>query len=307
MSTTGKLKYSSVRSLVSVRDLEKEEVEEIFTLYRELKSGVRRELRGDVALLFLEPSTRTRVSFEKACRELGLGTCLVTGESSSLVKGESLFDTLKTFEALGFRAVIFRLPFVLYPYESFLKGLSLSLINAGDGAHQHPTQGLTDLFTLREIYGDLKGLKVLYVGDILHSRVFRSGAPLLRMFGAEVSVCGPRTLVPDRMDAFGVERIFDHLDMGLEWADVVVWLRLQKERQQENFIPSERSYFEHFGLTGERYEKLRGYFMHPGPVNRNIDIEGELLYSEKSLVYEQVRNGLPTRMAVIAWCLDGAR
>jgi len=290
-----------------VRDLERENVEEIYSLYRELKSGTSEKLKGDAVLLFLEPSTRTRISFEKACRELGLNVCLITGESSSLVKGESLFDTFKTFEALGFLAVIFRLPFVFYPYDSFLKGLNLSLINAGDGAHQHPTQGLTDLFTLLEIYGDVRGLRILYVGDILHSRVFRSGAPLLRMFGAQVSVCGPRTLVPDRMDAFGVERVFDHLDRGLEWADVVVWLRLQKERQQENFVPSERSYFEHFGLTEERYGKLRGYFMHPGPVNRNIDIEGELLYSEKSLIYEQVRNGLPTRMAVIAWCLEGVR
>jgi len=291
-----------MKSLISARDLKREDVEEILSLSRELKGGRRKACEGEVALLFLEPSTRTRVSFERACRELGLKVSVV-GENSSITKGESLFDTLKTFEALGFRAVVFRLPFVLFPYRDTVDALRISLINAGDGTHQHPTQGLTDLFTLLERFGDVRGLRVLYVGDILHSRVFRSGAPLLSMYGAEISVCGPRTLIPGDLRLFGVKRVFDDLETALGQVDVAIWLRLQRERQRESFIPSERSYFLQFGLTAERYRRLRGYFMHPGPVNRGVDVEGDLLYAERSLVYEQVRNGLFVRMAVLKWCL----
>ena len=293
-----------MKSLVSVRDLSKEQAKSIVDSARSFKGGGRAVIEGSVALLFLEPSTRTRVSFERACRELGLETYTVLGESSSIVKGESFFDTLKTFEALGFKGVVFRVPFVLFPYGDLLKDLDLSLINAGDGTHQHPTQGLIDVFTALEAYGDLKDLKVLYVGDISHSRVFRSGVYLFSIFGAKVSVCGPRTLIPRDIRALGVEEVFDSVDEGIEWADLVIWLRLQRERQSENLIPSERSYFEQFGLTRERYKRLRGFFMHPGPVNREVDIAGEVLYSEKSLILEQVRNGLFVRMAVLRWCLE---
>ncbi|WP_457601659.1 aspartate carbamoyltransferase catalytic subunit [Hydrogenivirga sp.] len=292
-----------MRSLISVRELEKEDVGELLKTARNFKDGGEEALKGDVALLFLEPSTRTRVSFEKACRNLSLNTYTVLGESSSLSKGESFLDTLKTFEALGFRAVIFRVPFVLFPYEELTRSLDLSLINAGDATHQHPTQGLIDLMTLQEAYDSLEGLKVLYVGDILHSRVFRSGVHLLKLVGARVSVCGPATLIPRDIHVFGVEEVFTSVDEGIEWADAVIWLRLQRERQKENFIPSERSYFEQFGLTRDRYKRLKGYFMHPGPVNREIDIDGTLMYSERSLIQDQVKNGLFVRMAVLSWCL----
>lgn len=290
-------------SLISVRDLSREQVEEILDIAGSFKDGKTENLKGSVVLLFLEPSTRTRISFEKACRELGLETFSVLGDSSSIVKGESFFDTLKTFEALGFSGVVFRVPFVLFPYEGLVRDIDLSLINAGDGTHQHPTQGLIDLFTVKEAYGDIEGLKVLYVGDIHHSRVFRSGAPLFSMFGAKISVCGPRTLIPRGIDVFDVEKVFDSVDDGIEWADLVIWLRLQKERQKENLVPSEKSYFEQFGLTRERHKKLKGFFMHPGPVNREVDISGDVLYSEKSLVLKQVRNGLLIRKAVLKWCL----
>lgn len=293
-----------MKSLLSVRELDRKQVEKILELSRLAKEGKAEKFRGSVVLLFLEPSTRTRLSFERACRELGLDTFLVVENTSSMIKGESWVDTLKTFEALGFDGVVFRVPFVLFPYNDLVKELKLSLINAGDGTHQHPTQGLIDLFTLIESYGSVEGLKVLYVGDIYHSRVFRSGAPLLKMFGAEVSVCGPRTLIPRDIDVFGVKEVFDSVDEGIEWADVVIWLRLQKERQKENLVPSERSYFRHFGLTKERYRRLRGGFMHPGPVNREVDMEGELVYSDKSLIYEQARNGLFVRMGVLSWCLS---
>ncbi len=293
-----------MRSLISVRDLSKKEVSQILDLAKEFKEGRKESLEGDVVLMFLEPSTRTRISFEKACRNLGLETYSVVGDSSSLTKGESFYDTLKTFSALGYRAVVFRTPFVLFPYDNYLSGFDLSLINAGDGTHQHPTQGLIDLLTLTEKLGDLKGKRVLYVGDITHSRVFRSGAPLLNMFGAKVSVCAPKTLIPRDIDAFGVEETFNDLEEAMGWADAVIWLRLQKERQKENLIPSTESYFKLFGLTKERHKKLKDYFMHPGPVNRGIDIDGDLLYSEKSLIQEQVRNGLYVRMAVVRWCLS---
>ncbi len=296
-----------MRSLISSADLSKEEVLTIYDLFVSLKKGSSYpRLDGDVALLFFEPSTRTRISFEKAAKLLGLRTYTVSSEGSSLVKGESFFDTLKTLEALDFRSVVFRVPFVLFPYESLTKEVSLSLINGGDGTHQHPTQGLIDLFTLLEAYGSLEGLKVLYVGDIAHSRVFRSGLPLLKTFGAEVSVCGPLSLIPSDVKALGVSEIFTHIEEAIHWADAVIWLRLQKERQKEKLIPSERSYFQKFGLTKDRYSKLRGYFLHPGPVNREVDIEGDLIYSEKSLIQQQVRNGLFVRMAVFVWCLEGS-
>ena len=293
-----------MRSLISVSDLTRQDVETILGYARGFKEGLSYKIEGDVALLFLESSTRTKISFEKAARLLGLRTYSISGQTSSMTKGESFYDTLKTLELLGFKGVVFRVPFVLYPYKDLVDSLELSLVNAGDGTHQHPTQGLIDLFTLRERFGSLESLKVLYVGDILHSRVFRSGAALMKMFDVSVAVCGPATLIPKDVKALGVERVFKNVDEGIDWADVVVWLRLQKERQKENYIPSERSYFLEFGLTWERYKRLKGLFMHPGPVNREVDIAGDLIYSEKSLIEDQVRNGLFVRMAVLRWCLS---
>ncbi len=293
-----------MRSLISVRDLSRDEVMGIINMAKEFKAGKTHRIGGDLALLFFEPSTRTRISFEKAGRLLGMETYTVNQPSSSMVKGESFPDTLKTFQALGFVAVVFRVPFTFFPYEQTLKEVDLSLINAGDGSHQHPTQGLIDLFTLLEHYESLEGKRILFVGDISFSRVFRSTAPLLRMFGARLGVCGPRTLVPRDIHVFEVEKVFDEVEEGLEWADSAIWLRIQKERQRKNLISSERSYFLQFGLTRERHKKIKDFFMHPGPVNRNVDIDGDLLYSDKSLVLQQVRNGLYVRMAVLRWCLS---
>ncbi|GAB6065564.1 aspartate carbamoyltransferase catalytic subunit [Aquifex pyrophilus] len=286
-----------MRSLISVSDLKREEIEEILRLAKGFKEGKGEKISASVVLFFAEPSTRTRLSFEKSARELGMETYLVSSSESSTVKGESFYDTLKTFEGLGFDYVVFRVPFVLFPYTEIADSLNLRLINAGDGTHQHPSQGLIDLFTLTEHFGDIKGLNILYVGDIKHSRVFRSGAPLFKMFGAKVSVCGPSTLIPRDIKVFGIEKVFSSVDEGIEWADVVIWLRLQKERQKENYIPSESSYFKRFGLTPERYEKVKLY-MHPGPVNRNVDISYDLLYTEKSLIQKQVENGIPVRKAI---------
>jgi len=293
-----------MKGLISVFDLKKDEVEEILRLAKEFKEGRKEKIEASAVLFFAEPSTRTRLSFEKSARELGIETYNVSSSESSTVKGESFYDTLKTFEGLGFEYVVFRVPFVLFPYESIVNSLSLRLINAGDGTHQHPSQGIIDLFTLKEHFGELRDLKILYVGDIKHSRVFRSGAPLFTMFGAKVSVSGPRTLIPRDIEVFKVERVFDNVDEGIEWADVVIWLRLQKERQRDNFIPSEISYFRQFGLTKERYERVR-YYMHPGPVNRNVDIDYDLVYTEKSLIYIQVKNSIHVRKAIYRFLWNG--
>lgn len=286
-----------MKSLISSYDLSKEEVEEILNLAKEFKKGRVDNLKASVVLFFAEPSTRTRLSFEKAARELGISTYLVSANESSTVKGESFEDTLRTLEAMGYDFVVFRIPFVFFPYKPLVDKLNLRLINAGDGTHQHPSQGLIDLFTLVEKFGEVKGLRILYVGDIKHSRVFRSGLPLFNLFGADVGVCGPATLVPRKIKELGVKEVFNDVDKGIEWADVVIWLRLQKERQRENYVPSENSYFKQFGLTEERYEKVK-YYMHPGPVNRNVDIAYNLVYTDKSLIYEQVRNGIPVRKAI---------
>ncbi len=293
-----------VKHLISVRDLRKEEVEELLSLYWEFKKGKRAKLDGDVLLFFLENSTRTRLSFEKACRLLGLNTYYVGKGESSVDKGESFFDTVKTAQALGFKAFVFRVPFVLFPYEQYLKQ-DICMLNAGDGTHQHPTQGLVDLFTALETYSSVEGLRVVFIGDILHSRVFRSSSSLFRLFGARVGVCGPKSLIPTDLSPFEVERVFDSVEEAIEWADLCVWLRLQEERFKESYVPSKESYFLQFGLTKERYAKLRGYFMHPGPVNLYVDIDGELVYSERSLVLKQVEAGVYVRMAVLYWVLNG--
>lgn len=291
------------KHLISVKDLNKEEVEHIRSLTEDFIRGEVKRLEGDVALLFLESSTRTRFSFERACRLLGLNPYYAGRGESSIEKGESFGDTIRTLQTLGFKALIFRVPFVLFPYEEYLKE-RISLINAGDGTHQHPTQGLVDLFTAIEALGDLEGKKVLYVGDILHSRVFRSGAHLFHMYGAKIGVCGPATLIPSDLTPFGVEKVFDSVDDAIEWADLCIWLRLQEERFKEKYIPGKESYFLQFGLTEERYHRLRGYFMHPGPVNLYVDIDAQVLYSDKSLVLRQVEKGLYVRMAVLYWALS---
>ncbi|SHK23848.1 aspartate carbamoyltransferase catalytic subunit [Thermocrinis minervae] len=286
-----------MKHLISVKDLTKEDVESFYKLFLDFKKGRREFLEGHVALLFLEASTRTRFSFELACRELGLNTYYAGRGETSIEKGESFYHTLKVLESMGYRAVIFRVPFVLFPYDPYLS-LSISLINAGDGTHQHPTQGLVDLFTLLEVFGKVEGLNILYVGDVKHSRVFRSGAYLFNMFGARVAVCGPSVLIPEDLSPFEAQYIPD-VDEGIEWAHVVIWLRLQEERFLQSYVPSKESYFLQYGLTKERYKKLKSFFMHPGPANLGVDVDPELIHAEKSLYLKQASNGPFVRMAVL--------
>ncbi|WP_448587745.1 aspartate carbamoyltransferase catalytic subunit [Thermocrinis sp.] len=292
------------RNLITVRNLNPEEINHLYELFKGFKEGRKEVLGGKGVLLFLESSTRTRLSFEMALRELGMDTYYVGKGESSVEKGETFKDTLRTLHALGFDVVVFRVPFVLFPYEPYLN-LGISLVNGGDGTHQHPTQGLIELFTVMEHYPSIEGLKVLFVGDILHSRVFRSSGELFRKLGARLGVCGPATLIPSDLSPFGEVEVFDSVDEGIEWADLVVYLRLQEERFKESYVASKESYFLQFGLTRERYKKLKGYFMHPGPVHPYVDVDGDVLYAEKSLVSEQVRNGIPTRKAVIYYLLRG--
>ncbi len=292
------------KHLISTRDISTEDIKGIYSLFRSFKEGRRERLTGRAALFFLETSTRTRLSFEIALRELGMETHYVGRGESSIEKGESLRDTLKVLSTLGFRLLVLRVPFVLFPYESYLEE-GISLINAGDGTHQHPTQGLIDLFTVMEHYPSLEGLKVLFVGDIFHSRVFRSSGELFSRFFAQLGVCGPATLIPSDLSPFGEVRVFDSVDEAIDWADLVIYLRLQEERFKESYVPSKESYFLQFGLTKDRYKRLRGFFMHPGPVNVYVDIDAEVLYGEKSLVLQQVKNGPYVRKAVIYGLLEG--
>ncbi len=260
-----------------------------------------------VGLLFYEPSTRTRSSFELAAKRLGAEVVNLSPSSSSVVKGESLSDTLRTLEAMGVDA------FVIRHAESgaaraAAKAVSASIVNAGDGAHEHPTQALLDFMTLREKKKRLAGLKVVYVGDILHSRVARSGVFGLTKLGATVAFCGPPTLVPEEARALGAE-VHHDLRRALKDADAVVTLRLQLERQKENLFPSLGEYAKLYGLSSEKlhWAKPGCVVLHPGPMNRGVEITDELADGASSLVLEQVANGVFIRMAVLARLLSGSR
>ena len=250
--------------------------------------------KASCALFFEEPSTRTRLSFEKAAKNLGCETYYIQGNFSSAVKGESFFDTLLSFKKIGIDLVIFRISDILFDYEDLIN-LNISLINAGDSTHEHPSQGLLDVFTLLEKTDTLKNKNILYVGDVYHSRVFRSGAYFFKLEGANVGVCGYPSFIPK--DYPFMDKAFTNLDEALDWADHVIALRIQKERHKEAY--NLESYFDMYGITEERYNKIKGFLMHPGPVNRNLDIDGELLYKNKSLIANQIENGVFVRMAMI--------
>jgi len=303
MIEVNRLQLKTMRYILSSTDLTTEDIENIIHLSSRFKEGYKENLRGYVLLLFFEPSTRTRLSFEMASRNLGLNVSNMTSKLSSIEKGETFTDTLLTVGSMGFNLVVTRTPFTLFPYKEIIGSVNIPIINAGDGSNQHPTQALTDLYTLREIFGDLDNKRIVYIGDIAHSRVFRSGIDVFKRFNAKVGVCGPATLIPPDVKRLNVDEVFDKVDDAIGWADVCIWLRLQRERQKEQFITSEYEYFLQFGLTKERYEKVK-LFMHPGPVNRNVDIDGDILYGEKSLILDQVRNGVFVRMGVISYVLQ---
>lgn len=257
-------------------------------------------LRGKTIVnLFYEPSTRTRFSFELAQKRLSADTLHFTAPGSSIVKGESLKDTVRNIEAMKIDMVVIRHPEAGAPH--FLaRNVDASIINAGDGQHEHPTQALLDLMTLQETCGRIQGLRVALIGDIAHSRVARSNIYGLKAMGAEVAVCGPATLLPREVEQWETE-IFTALDDAIRWADVLNVLRLQLERQQSGLIPSLREYATRYGVTRARLTAAKKdvVIMHPGPMNRGVEIESDLADSASSVILNQVTNGVAVRMAVL--------
>ena len=257
-------------------------------------------LRGvTVVNLFYEPSTRTRISFELAEKRLSAEVVNFSASISSARKGETLKDTVRNIEAMKTDMVVVRHQAAGVPY--FLtQCLKSSIINAGDGAHEHPTQALLDLLTIRDKYKKVKGLRVTIVGDIKFSRVARSNIWGFKTMGAEVSLCGPSTLMPVEIEKMGV-KVYSDLDEALEGADVVMVLRIQLERQKGGLLPSPREYTNKFGITGERLERLNENFtiMHPGPMNRGVEIMPEVADGPHSVILDQVTNGVAVRMAVL--------
>lgn len=257
-------------------------------------------LRGSTIVnLFFENSTRTRISFEFAEKRLSADTVNVSSSGSSVSKGETLVDTARNLEAMRINMVVIRhgasgaAQFLADRIES-------NVINAGDGTHEHPTQGLLDLLTLRDNFGKLEGLRVCIVGDVLHSRVARSNIWGLQKMGAEVAVCGPRSLLPNGIEEFGVT-VFDRIEPAIEWAQALNVLRLQLERMTAGYIPSSREYNRVFGISRERLDRAKRdiLILHPGPMNRGVEIDSDVADGPHSVILDQVTNGVAVRMAVL--------
>lgn len=263
-------------------------------------------LRGKTIInLFFEPSTRTLSSFELAAKRLSADIISLNKQSSSVIKGESLKDTIKNLEAMNPDSIIIRHSAAGVPYfaTTFCQP---HIINAGDGAHEHPTQALLDALTIRQKKKNFKDLKVLIVGDILHSRVARSNIFLLKKMGARVILVGPPSLLPAEFKKFGVEIDYD-FDRAIKKADVIMMLRIQLERQEKNYFPSIREYRNLYGLTEKRFRRAKknAIIMHPGPINRGVEISADMADSAKSVILKQVKNGIATRMAVLYLLLGG--
>jgi aspartate carbamoyltransferase catalytic subunit len=257
-------------------------------------------LRGrTVVNLFFEPSTRTRMSFEIAEKRLSADTLSIAAATSSVTKGESLLDTVRNLEAMSPDMIVMRHGSSGAPHL-LARTCRSAIINAGDGMHEHPTQALLDAFTIREHKGRLAGLKIAIIGDLAHSRVLRSNALLLNTMGAHVWACAPATLMPSHIERFGV-RSTTSVDEAIEGADVVMMLRIQHERMQGHYIPSVREYFTLFGLTPDRMRRAAGdaIVMHPGPMNRGVEIDSAVADGPYSVILEQVSNGVAVRMAVL--------
>lgn len=258
-----------------------------------------------VATLFYEPSTRTRASFERAAKVLSADTIAVTASGSSVEKGESLIDTVRTLESLGAAIIVMRHPQAGAPYLA-ARHVKASIINGGDGAHAHPTQALLDLYTIRDKLGRVEGLKVVIVGDIAHSRVARSNVWGLTRLGAHVTLCGPATLLPTELSrAFAEAGDFlaaeEDLEKALEGADVVMALRLQQERQAQGLLPSIREYVRRYQINQERFRRAhpQALLLHPGPVIEGVEVSAEVARSAHSVIDEQVENGVAVRMALL--------
>jgi aspartate carbamoyltransferase catalytic subunit len=294
------------KDLLGIKELSVEEINLILDTAAGFKDVLGRDikkvpaLRGKTAVnLFFEPSTRTRTSFELAAKRLSLDVINFSVPTSSVVKGESLIDTALTVQALGADFIIIRHSSAGVPHL-LAKNLKASVINAGDGTNEHPTQALLDAFTIKEKKGRIEGLEVVIVGDIMHSRVAKSNIYSLTKLGAKVRLIGPPTLIPKEMESMGLS-VFHHMEEGLKDVDVVMMLRIQMERQSKGFFPSTEEYSKNWGLTTERLSLAKddAIVMHPGPMNRGIEITSEIADGPRSVILEQVTNGLAVRMAVM--------
>ena len=294
------------KDLLGIKELSVEEINLILDTAAGFKDVLGRDikkvptLRGKTAVnLFFEPSTRTRTSFELAAKRLSTDVINFSVPTSSVVKGESLIDTALTVQALGADFIIIRHSSAGVPHL-LAKKLRASVINAGDGTNEHPTQALLDAFTIREKKGKIEGLDIAIVGDIMHSRVAKSNIYSLTKLGAKVRLIGPPTLIPKEIEDIGV-RVFHNMEDGLKNVDVVMMLRIQMERQGKGFFPSTEEYSKNWGLTPERLSLAKGdaIVMHPGPMNRGIEIASEIADGPQSVILDQVTNGLAVRMAVM--------
>ena len=296
----------SVKHLLGIKNLQKEDIDLIFKTADNFKEVINRPIRKvpslrdiTIANLFFENSTRTRLSFELAEKRLSADTLNFSAASSSVKKGETLIDTVNNILAMKVDMIVMRHPDA--GASTFLANhIDVPIVNAGDGAHEHPTQALLDAYSIREKYGDVNGKKVVIVGDILHSRVALSNIFCLKMLGAEVKVCGPSTLMPKYIESLGVGYEPD-LMTALEWCDVANMLRIQLERQDTKFFPSLKEYSLMYGLNKERLDSLSKQItvMHPGPINRGVEITSDVADSKQAIILDQVENGVAIRMAVL--------
>ena len=299
-----------MKHLLSIADLSRQDIERIMTVAESFAEVVERDikkvptLRGrTVVNLFYEASTRTSSSFELAAKRLSADLVSVRSNGSSIDKGESLRDTIATLSAYDPAAIVIRAPWA-GAADIVARHTSASVVNAGDGKHEHPSQALLDVYTLRRRLGSLDGAQVWIVGDVLHSRVARSNVHAFTRMGAQVTVCGPPTLIPRDVESLGCEVRYD-LD-GVSGADVIYALRMQHERMGDSFLPSMREYIATYQIDSRRLHP-RQLLMHPGPVNRGVELSAEVIESPQALITEQVAAGLVVRMAILYELLSGGR
>ena len=299
-------KSLSVKNLLGINDLNINDINLIFKTAAYFKEIINRPIKKvptlrdiTIANLFFENSTRTKLSFELAEKRLSSDIINFSAQYSSLNKGESLIDTVNNILAMKVDIIVLRHP---SPGAAFFlsKNIKSIIINAGDGSHEHPTQALLDSFSLIEKIGDLKNKNIAIVGDILHSRVALSNIYILKKMGVNVRVCGPKTLIPRHIKSLGVDVSYDLIDT-LKWCDAVNMLRIQNERMSLKFFPSNREYSKLYGLNNDVMEKLNNkiFILHPGPINRGVEISSEIADSDQAIILDQVQNGVAIRMAVI--------
>ena len=299
-------KELSVDHLLGIEHITKDDIQLIFEVADSFKRIINRPIKKvpslrdiTIANLFFENSTRTKLSFELAEKRLSADVVNFSASNSSVKKGETLIDTVNNILSMKVDMVVMRHPSP-GAHEFLSRHIDAKIINAGDGTHEHPTQALLDAYSMREKLGDLRGKNIVIVGDVLHSRVALSNIFCLQKLGANVKVCGPLTLIPKYLHELGVETI-KNIEEALNWCDVANVLRIQLERQDIKFFPSIREYSQQFGINKERLEKLGEeiVIMHPGPINRGVEITSDVADSKQAIILDQVENGVAVRMAII--------